>query len=124
MPARSSSGKRRPSARNVELSRRFDPQFPDEVVSPRLKRALVRAGEHDRAADAADRLARTSSMPASLYDLACVLSLSAASASRDPKLPLPVGEKLAEQHSRRAIILLERTAKAGFFRSVAKVAHL
>jgi hypothetical protein len=52
------------------------------------------------------------------------LSLSAASVNRDAKLPLAVREKLAEQRSRRAVILLGRAAKAGFFSAAARAAHL
>jgi tetratricopeptide (TPR) repeat protein/tRNA A-37 threonylcarbamoyl transferase component Bud32 len=93
----------------------------------RLRRAvsLARAGDYGRAAVEADDLHRARVLPAAtLYDLACIHALNAASAGRDGFRPLPERAKRAGQYARSAIALLERAASAGFFREKAKVTLL
>jgi serine/threonine-protein kinase len=92
----------------------------------RLQRAdtRARAGDHQRAAYEVDELGRVELDAASLYNLACVQALNAASVSRDTSSLRPVREKRAEASARAALALLKRAAGAGFFREAANIAHL
>jgi hypothetical protein len=51
-----------------------------------------------------------------LYDAACVCALAAASAKDDAKL--------SEQYAGRAVALLRRAQKAGYFKQPAKIADM
>jgi tetratricopeptide (TPR) repeat protein len=85
----------------------------------RLRRAeaRARAGEHGPAAGEAGALAAAKGLRAAdRYDLARVFALCAAAARGDDARPLPVGERLAEEHARRAVGLLKEAAAAGHFR--------
>jgi serine/threonine-protein kinase len=93
----------------------------------RLKRAdnLARGGDYRRASAEADDLARHESLPgATLYNLACIQAINAASAGRDASRPLPERDKRGEDRARAAVALLKRAAAAGLFGENANVGHL
>jgi serine/threonine-protein kinase len=93
----------------------------------RLKRAdsRARAGDYRRSAAEADDLGSDLALPgATLYELACIQALNAASAGRDASRPLPERDKRSEEYARQAVALLKRSAATGFFRDPAKIAHL
>jgi serine/threonine-protein kinase len=93
----------------------------------RLQRAvaLAHAGEPMRAVAEAEQLSRAPSPTgAMLYDLACVVALSAAAVSRDPRCPLPQREKCAEVWSHQALDLLRRAQRAGFFEQSRWIEHM
>ncbi len=100
---------------------------PADSAYFRLSRvdALARAGDHRRAMAEVEDLARGQALPAeSLYDLSCDAALSATAVARDASRPLPERDKQAEVWSRQAVELLQRAAKAGFFRDPANRTHL
>jgi serine/threonine-protein kinase len=93
----------------------------------RLQRACsrARAGDYRRAALEADDLERAASLSAAtLYGLAAIRTLNAASTARDPSRPLPEREKWAEQSARQALALLRRAAAAGHFRKPSAIPGL
>jgi hypothetical protein len=95
--------------------------YPAAVPSWRLSRAdaLARAGDHSRAAAEADDLSRPASLPGlTLYNLACVQALNAASR------PLPLRAKDADGYAAKAVDLLRRAANAGYFKNAKTLAHL
>jgi hypothetical protein len=100
--------------------------FASERFGMRLRRAecRARAGDYQRASAEADELGHGSVPAATLYNLACIKSLAAASAHRDASRPLPEREKRAQQAVAAAVALLRRAAADGYFSQVANVAHL
>jgi serine/threonine-protein kinase len=92
----------------------------------RLRRAeaLVHGGQYVRAAEAARQVAGFDLPAQTLYDLACVLSLSAAAGARDATRPLPARDKDAGSWAREAVGLLERARRAGFFKNPSAVARM
>src|SRR5262249_39559334 len=93
----------------------------------RLRRAdtLVRLKEHGKAAAEALRLAPSPTLhAANRYNLACLLALCGAAAARDAALPLPLRERLAEAHARRAVGQLSLADRAGYFKQPANREHL
>jgi serine/threonine-protein kinase len=94
-------------------------------LSLRISRADIRArvGDYRQAAAEAEDLAKGSEAAMS-YDLARVLSLSAAAASRDVLRPLPEREKNVEVWSHLALDLLRRAQRAGLFDDPKNVAAL
>jgi tetratricopeptide (TPR) repeat protein len=118
-------GRHRQAVADWDQAGRLDtgPQGPFFRLSRADSRA--RAGDYLPAATEADDLGRAPSLPgATLFHLACIHALNAASAARDLARPLPEREKRAEQYARQAVTLLKRAASAGYFRDAAKVAHL
>ena len=81
-----------------------------------LALSLVHAGEHQKAAEQADKLVKEKLQGSELYNLACVYSLSAAAAVRDKGLPPEEQKTLPERYAGQAVELLQRAADAGFFR--------
>jgi serine/threonine-protein kinase len=87
--------------------------------------ALARAGDHRRAMDEAEEIARGQPPSGSLlYNLACAAALSAAAVARDAGRPLPERDKQAEAWSLQAVDLLRRAAEAGYFDVPANRARL
>jgi tetratricopeptide (TPR) repeat protein len=118
-------GKLREADADWERALRLAP--PAQRPAFRLGRAAsrARAGDYLRAAPEADELGRAKSLPgAILYELACIHALDSASARRDPRQPLPVRDKRAEDYARQAVALLRRAAAAGYFRTAGTVPHL
>jgi serine/threonine protein kinase len=74
--------------------------------------SLARAGQHRKAAAAADKLAARVSDNL-LLDLARAYAISATAAMRDQSLKPQERAKLAEAYAAKAIELIERAAKAG-----------
>src|SRR5579884_23238 len=106
-------------ARVIEVAR----QWPELHLAWALTQA--RGGDYRAAAASADEMARALAAPGStLYDLACVLALSASAAARDTALPPSERLQTAEGYARRAVALLERAREKGFFRDPADRAHL
>src|SRR5262249_43012038 len=92
-----------------------------------LRRAdsRARAGDYQRAASDADNLARSESLPgATLYDLACIQALNAASAGRDAARPLPERDRRSAEYAGQAVALLRRAAAAGHFRGPNRIAEM
>jgi serine/threonine-protein kinase len=92
----------------------------------RLARAesRARAGDYQRASAEADELEHDNLPPASLYNLACIHALDAASAMRDASRPLPERQKHAEQYATAAMVLLRRAAAGGQFSQATSLAQL
>lgn len=100
---------------------------PAQRTGLRVQRAdgLARAGHYLRAGEAAEELGKEKTLSAGdLYNLACIQAVNATSAGRDSGRPLPVRDKRAEEYARKAVGLLERAARAGYFGAPANVAHL
>jgi serine/threonine-protein kinase len=92
----------------------------------RLSRAhsLAAAGDHARAAAEADELARALSLTGDgLYHLACVYALAAAAVRRDRGLSAANQDKLARRYGDRAVALLHRAHKAGYFGKPGTIDH-
>jgi len=93
----------------------------------RLERAaaLARTGNHVRAADEAAQLITAAGEDGpSLYRLATVLSTAAGAAARDASLAEGERNRLAEQYAIRAIELLRKAQRAGYFKEPAARARL
>src|SRR5262249_48125583 len=79
--------------------------------------ALARAGDHEQAGKEAERLPGGKGLKGeSAYNLACVYALAAAAVRRDKKLTSSEQSKNAEQHAARAMQLLQRIQRDGFFK--------
>ncbi|MBI3468334.1 MAG: tetratricopeptide repeat protein [Planctomycetes bacterium] len=93
---------------------------------------LARAGDHGRATAEAESLLDSlanarpgESVPAStLYDAACIFSLSYLAARSDDSMSEPERQKLSDQYAARAVELLRRARLAGFFQDPSRVDHL
>lgn len=88
----------------------------------RLNRAeaLARAGRHAQATAQADALAKEKGLQAgTVYQLACIFSLSSAVVHSDTGLPRADREKLTREYTTRALELLARAQAAGYFQSPA-----
>jgi tetratricopeptide (TPR) repeat protein len=86
---------------------------------------LARAKDYNRAAAEADDLARDPSLASgSLYDLACALSLAAATVSEDRRLDPGERQRLAEQYGAGAVELLRKLHAAGNFNDPATLAEM
>jgi serine/threonine-protein kinase len=78
--------------------------------------ALARAGEHLRAVQQAEQVARIDNLPGPLAaGLAGVYAVSAQVAAREAGRPLAERDKRSEQYARAAVALLERARQAGYF---------
>jgi serine/threonine-protein kinase len=91
------------------------PEYRQKLVGSRLRLAdlLARAGDHANAADEAELLAEAKDVTAvTLYDAACVFSLSSA-AAKDGAAP-------ADRYAARAVVLLRQAFAKGY----ANVAHM
>jgi tetratricopeptide (TPR) repeat protein len=88
--------------------------------------ALARSGDHARAAVEANALAEAPSIPVGerSYDFACANALASAAARNDPKLEPAERSNRSEQLAARAVLLLDRSRIAGFFRDPAQVDRL
>jgi eukaryotic-like serine/threonine-protein kinase len=116
-------GRPRDAAADKDRALAVARQWPELRLAWALTQA--RAGDYRTAAAEADDMARTPSLSGStLYDLACVLALSASAAARDADRPLLERAPTAEGYARRAVALLGRAHQAGFFRDPADRAHL
>jgi hypothetical protein len=93
----------------------------------RLQRAfsLVKLGEHAQATAEANALADQKSVPGeTLYNLACVSSLSSTAVRRDPHLSPTEQDQRAEEYAARAVELLGKARAVGYFQEPARVEHL
>jgi tetratricopeptide (TPR) repeat protein len=91
---------------------------PKERVNQRFLRGLIqaRAGRHEPAAAEARSLAKEPGLDAeTLYNLACILSLSAAAARADTQLSGARQNELATTYSHDAIGLIDRSLSEGKF---------
>jgi serine/threonine-protein kinase len=88
-------------------------------------RALALRGEQAQATREAQELAAEPALTADdRFSLAGVYSLSARAASKDPALAAPEREKLAEAYGGRALALLQRLHKEGYFKAPKRVKDL
>jgi serine/threonine protein kinase/Tfp pilus assembly protein PilF len=84
--------------------------------------AVARSGDHRQATAAVKALVEKPAASGLLfYNAACVYSLSAAAARRDPKFSPVEAGKQAELYASRAIQLLAKAEAAGFFKNPAMV---
>jgi serine/threonine-protein kinase len=93
----------------------------------RLQRALaiVRSGDHKRAAEEAETLAVAAMLPGPLlYDLGCGFALAAAAARQDLKLPESERANRADKYAARAMEMLTKAKATGFFKAQAQVENL
>ncbi len=93
----------------------------------RMQRAWRRAmaRDHTRATAEADELAtKTVVSGGTLYDAACVFSLSNTAAMNDETLPQKQRHELAQQYAIRAVELLTEARESGFFDKPANVEHM
>jgi hypothetical protein len=96
-------------------------------TSDRLQVAatLARLQQHALATAEAGPLAEpTSATGATLYDAACVYALSSAAVARDPQIPQVERSRQAEEYTRKALALLERARRAGYFQEADAVEGL
>src|SRR5262249_53910129 len=107
--------------RTLQLSPR--PQWPG--IRRWRAQSRAHAGDDRRAASEVEQLSQARSLPgATLYALACIQALNAASASRDASRPLAERDKRADGYARAALGLLQRAASGGYFRQPANRAQL
>jgi hypothetical protein len=86
---------------------------------------LARAGRHAEAVAAADEVAGAEpAAGAACYDLACVYALGAAAAAKDDKLPAAERGPKADAYAARAMALLARCRRLGYFKDANRRAHL
>jgi hypothetical protein len=87
-------------------------------VSHRFLKGFIQAlaGRHELATAEARSLAKEPGLPAdTLYNLACIHSLSVAAALADARLPKARQDELAETYRREAIGLIDRSITEGKF---------
>jgi tetratricopeptide (TPR) repeat protein len=93
----------------------------------RLERAdtLAHLGKHAEATAEADALAREEVIEAeSLYQSACIFSISSEAVHRDTKISAADRQKLSAQYAARAVELLARSHAAGYFKDPAHLQTL
>jgi tetratricopeptide (TPR) repeat protein len=117
----------RPAEADADRDRVLALAPADRLLQLRLRRAEIRArtGDYLRAATEADKLERLPSLTGpSLYSLAAIQALTAASATRDGQCPLPLREHRAGQYALAAIALLRRAAAVAHFRNPSQLDYL
>jgi serine/threonine-protein kinase len=118
-------GRHREAAADWDQALLLDTGPPRLFLQLRRADSRARAGDYRGAAAEAEALGRAPSLPgATLYELACIHALNAASAARDLRRPLAERDKRAQRYARQAVALLKRAALAGFFRDPVTVAHM
>jgi tetratricopeptide (TPR) repeat protein len=80
-----------------------------------LSLSLARAGQHQKAAATAEGVSQESKGGAVLYDLAKAYAISVGAATRDESMKLDERTKLSDAYAAKALTLLHRAAKAGYF---------
>jgi hypothetical protein len=87
--------------------------------------ARARAGDHRKALAEARALVDVEKASGdSLYNLACTYALSSTAARKDESLAPAEREQKGEEYATRAIELLERVGKSGYFKVPARRKHL
>jgi serine/threonine protein kinase len=85
------------------------------AYKPRRARALAGLGWHSDAVAVAEELGASKGLKApEIYELACVFSVSARVAGKDPLLSLSEREQLAEKYAARAVAMLHCAAQVGY----------
>jgi tetratricopeptide (TPR) repeat protein len=87
--------------------------------------ALARAGQHARAAPELGSLADNPALDADgLWQLVIARACSVQAARSDSRLPADERETLAERYASRAVVLLRKLRKKGYFRAAEKARQL
>jgi tetratricopeptide (TPR) repeat protein len=87
--------------------------------------ALAHAGQHAEAGRVAQGIAEEADLDgATLYDTACVFSVSLRAAADDAELDEEQREELCEEYAAQAMLFLKRAHTAGFFENSARTDHM
>jgi tetratricopeptide (TPR) repeat protein/tRNA A-37 threonylcarbamoyl transferase component Bud32 len=125
----SKMGKHGEALRDLDLALELDPGRDRDAIRLNRALALARAGDYQRALAEANELAQDRSKGGiamalsgeTLYDLACVYSLSCSAVNRDAKLSTSDREKLAEKSATSSVAMLAKARDAGFFKDLKKM---
>jgi tetratricopeptide (TPR) repeat protein len=96
----------------------------DDLFARRLL-TLARRGDHQRVNEEAAKLASKANLaPTVVYNLACAYSVASAAALKESERKAAEREKLGKAYAERAVELLARAQRVGFFRTPGMLAHL